>query len=156
MHDDLGTYSEYQAESTAVIHQSAKIGANTYIGHFCVIGPNVTIGHCCRFTAYCEIREGCVLGNNVSMGSRCTLSAGTIVCDGAQIKYGFVATDTPRVGEKERQPCTLKKNSKFGANVTIMPGVIVGENTQIGACSQVRHHVPDGETWYGNPAKKKE
>lgn len=46
----------------------------------------------------------------------------------------------------------LKKGSMFGANVSIMPGVNIGENAEIGACSQVRHDVPDNEIWYGSPA----
>ena len=41
----------------------------------------------------------------------------------------------------------------IGANVTLMPGFSIGKNTIIGACSQVRAHVPDDEIWYGNPAK---
>jgi acetyltransferase-like isoleucine patch superfamily enzyme len=34
-----------------------------------------------------------------------------------------------------------------------MPGITIGENSEIGACSQVRHDVPPNEIWYGNPAK---
>jgi len=34
-----------------------------------------------------------------------------------------------------------------------MPGITVGKNSEIGACSQVRHDVPDNEIWYGGPAK---
>jgi len=70
-----------------------------------------------------------------------------------EIKYGCVFTDTPKIGEKKRNPCHIKKGVKLGANVTVMPGVTVGENSEIGACSQARHNVPDNEVWYGNPAK---
>jgi acetyltransferase-like isoleucine patch superfamily enzyme len=28
----------------------------------------------------------------------------------------------------------------------------IGENAEIGACSQVRHDAPDNEVWHGNPA----
>ena len=34
-----------------------------------------------------------------------------------------------------------------------MPGITIGKNSEIGACSQVRHDVPDNEIWYGSPAK---
>jgi len=34
-----------------------------------------------------------------------------------------------------------------------MPSVNIGDNAIIGACSQVRHDVPEGATAYGNPAK---
>jgi acetyltransferase-like isoleucine patch superfamily enzyme len=65
-----------------------------------------------------------------------------------------VVTDTPVVEQENvKSVGVLKKGSMFGANVTIMPGVNIGENSEIGACSQVRHDVPPNEIWYGNPAK---
>ena len=88
------------------------------------------------------------------MGSRCTLSADTIVEDSVIMKYSFVVTDIPTLQENDRKlPGKLKKGARFGACVVIMPGIEVGKNSEIGACSQVRHHVPDNEIWYGNPAK---
>jgi len=88
------------------------------------------------------------------MGSRCTLSSGTIVEDDVIIKYGFVAADTPVLAENEKKAtCTLKRGSRYGANVTVMPAVTVGSNSEIGACSQVRIDVPDGEVWFGSPAR---
>ncbi|MFP4452945.1 MAG: DapH/DapD/GlmU-related protein [Desulfobacterales bacterium] len=138
----------------AIILSGTKIGKNTKIGPFSVIEKNVTIGNNCSFTAYCEIRENCILGQEVSMGSRGTLSAGTIVEDQVIMKYSFVATDIPVLEKKDlKKACILKQRSRFGANVTILPSVTIGENSEIGACSQVRNNVPDNEIWYGNPAK---
>jgi UDP-2-acetamido-3-amino-2,3-dideoxy-glucuronate N-acetyltransferase len=34
-----------------------------------------------------------------------------------------------------------------------MPGFSIGANVIIGACSQIRSHVPDNQIWYGSPAK---
>lgn len=117
-----------------VIHPTAKLGANVTFGEFC------------------EVRADCQIGDNTRFGSRCTLAAGTIVGKNCELKYGFVATDTPKVGQKERTPCVIGDNVKTGANVTIMPGVRVGNNVTIGAGSTVRHDIPDNETWWGNPA----
>jgi acetyltransferase-like isoleucine patch superfamily enzyme len=141
-------------EDHVIIFSGAHIGSKTRVGPFSKIGKNVIIGDECRFTAYCEIRDDCILGNKVSMGSRGTLSAGTIVEDNVIMKYSFVATDTPILKEDGKKSiCILKKGSRFGANVTILPSVIIGENSEIGACSQVRCNVPDNQVWYGNPAK---
>lgn len=141
-------------EDHVTILSGAKIGSGTKIGTYSKIGKNAVIGDKCSFTAYCEIRDNCKLGNSVSMGSRGTLSAGTLVEDNVIMKYSFVATDTPDLKMSEKKSlCILKKGSRFGANVTIMPSVIIGENSEIGACSQVRHNVPDNEVWYGNPAQ---
>ena len=102
---------------------------------------------------FCEIRSRCIIGKNSSFGSRCTLAEDTIVENNVIVKYGVVATDTPKINETKKNPCCLKENSKYGANVTLMPGITIGKNSEIGACSQVRHNVPENEIWYGNPAK---
>jgi len=138
----------------SIVHNSSKIGNGTRMGTHNKIGANVTIGENCSFTSYCEIRDNCLLGNRIKMGSRCTLSAGIIVEDDVTIKYSFVFTDTPNLKKDNNKIIgTIQKGARVGANVTILPGVIIGQNTEIGACSQIRHNVPDNEVWYGNPAK---
>lgn len=87
------------------------------------------------------------------MGSRCTLSAGVQVGRNVVIKYGFVVTDTPDLTSGEKEVGTIGDGSMFGVDVVLMPGVDVGKQCIIGACSQVRHDVPDREVWYGNPAQ---
>lgn len=137
-----------------LVQEGANIGSRTKIGTYSKVGANAVIGDECSFTAYCEIRDYCEVGNRVLMGSRCTLSAHTIVEDDVIIKYAFVATDTPDLTHNdEKQVCVLKKGSLYGANVTIMPAVTVGEYSQIGASSQVRHDVPARQIWFGCPAK---
>ena len=138
---------------TAIIGNNTKIGDNVNIAEFVLIGKNVKIGNNVIIKPFCEIRDNCKVGNNVSFGSRCTLAADTIVENHVIIKYGFVATDTPKVPDSKRTPCKIREKARFGANVTIMPGTTIGENSEIGACSQVRKNVPSNEIWYGNPAK---
>jgi len=142
----IGDYSLIQTDSI--------IGAGTKFGAYTQIGNKVQIGEACSFTSYCEIRDNCKIGKNVKMGSRCTLSAGTVIEDFVIVKYSTVVADIPDLTkDDEKQVGCIKTGARIGANVTIMPGVIVGKNSVIGACSQVRHNVPDNEVWYGNPAK---
>lgn len=141
-------------ENYAMILSGSTIGSGSKIGTYTKIGKNVIIGDNCQFTSFCEIRDKCKLGNNVAMGSRGTISAGAIIEDDVIMKYSFVVTDTPDLSKgKEKKVGILKRGSMFGTNVSIMPGVNIGENAEIGACSQVRHDVPDNEIWYGSPAK---
>jgi UDP-3-O-[3-hydroxymyristoyl] glucosamine N-acyltransferase len=152
--DDVEIGPGCTIEDFALIQAGAKIGSNTKVGTYTKVGKKVVVGNNCSFTSYCEIRDGCILGSSVSMGSRCTLSAGTVVEDDVIMKYSFVVTDTPVLSRNnEKTVGRLKKGSRFGANVVIMPGVTIGENAEIGACSQVRHDVPDNEVWFGTPAK---
>lgn len=141
-------------EDYALVQQGAKIGARTRIGTYTKVGRQAVVGADCSFTSFCEIREHCVLGDRVIMGSRGTLSAHTIVEDDVVMKYAFVVTDTPDLTRNdEKKVGRLKKGSRFGASVVIMPAVTIGENSEIGACSQVRKDVPDNEVWFGIPAK---
>lgn len=138
---------------SAIVGKNVKFGENIKLGPFVVVDDDVEMGNNVQMKAFCEIRGGSKIGNNVSLGSRCTLANDTIIDDDVIIKYGCVFTDTPKLSEKKRTPCHIKSGSKFGANVTIMPGITIGQNAEIGACSQVRHDVPDDEIWIGNPAK---
>ena len=141
-------------EDYAMVLSGASIGARTKIGTYTKIGRDVRIGEDCSFTSFCEIRDRCNLGDRVLMGSRGTLSAGTVVEDEVVMKYAFVVTDTPDLTKNdEKSVGRLKRKSRFGASVVIMPSVTIGENAEIGACSQVRKDVPDNQVWFGTPAK---
>ena len=141
-------------EDYAMVLAGARIGARTKIGTYTKIGREVRIGADCSFTSFCEIRDNCELGDRVLMGSRGTLSAGTVVEDEVVMKYAFVVTDTPDLQKNnEKSVGRLKRKSRFGASVVIMPSVVIGENAEIGACSQVRKDVPDNQVWFGTPAK---
>ena len=141
-------------EDYAMVQAGARIGARTKIGTYTKIGRDVRIGADCSFTSFCEIRDRCDLGDRVLMGSRGTLSAGTVVEDEVEMKNAFVVTDTPNLQKNdEKSVGRLKRGSRFGASVVIMPSVTIGENAEVGACSQVRKDVPDNEVWFGTPAK---
>lgn len=152
--DDVEISEGVELEDYVIVESGAKIGRRTKVGTYSKIGKEVVIGENCSFTAYCEIRDLCNLGNNVKMGSRGTLSSGTHVEDDVVMKYAFVVTDTPDLTKNdEKSVGRLKKGSRFGASVVIMPSVTVGENSEVGACSQVRKDVPDNQVWFGIPAK---
>lgn len=138
----------------AYVEEGVTIGANTIIGPFCIIRRGAIIGSNCKFTAYCEIRENVVIGDNVSFGSRCTISANAKIGDNTIIKYSFVLTDTPDLEHNEEKVVgEVGKNVLVGANVTLMPGFSIASNAVIGACSQIRDNVGEGEVWFGNPAR---
>ena len=138
----------------AYIEENVFIGDNTEIGPFCIVREGAIIGANCKLTAYCEIRNNVVIGNHTNMGSRCTISANAIIGENVTIKYSFVLTDTPNLEENHVKVVSgIGDNVLIGANVTLMPGFKIGNNSVIGACSQVREDVPENEVWYGSPAK---
>jgi UDP-2-acetamido-3-amino-2,3-dideoxy-glucuronate N-acetyltransferase len=146
--------------SKAIIHPLAyvegnvEIGDDTVIGPFCIVRSGAKIGKSCKFTAYCEIRENVEVGDFTTMGSRCTISANAIVGSKTIIKYGFVLADTPNLkNDSVKIVKGIGNGVLIGANVTLMPGCSLGDNCIIGACSQVRNDIGEGEVWYGSPAK---
>jgi acetyltransferase-like isoleucine patch superfamily enzyme len=152
--DDVELADGVVLEDYAMVLQGSRIGAKTKIGTYCKVGRQVSIGRDSSFTSFCEIRDHCQLGDRVTMGSRGTLSAGTVVEDDVVMKYAFVVTDTPDLTRNnEKVVGRLKARSRFGACVVIMPSVTIGENAEIGACSQVRKDVPDNQVWFGTPAR---
>ena len=152
--DKTNIHHTAEIHSLALIEDGVNIGESTKIGPFCIVRKGVKIGSNCKFTAYCEIRENVTIGNNTSFGSRCTISANAEIGNDVTIKYGFVLTDTPDLTEGDKKVVGKVGNgSLIGANVTLMPGFSIGQNSIIGACSQVRSEVGNNEDWFGNPAK---
>lgn len=138
----------------ALVEVNVTIGSNVLIGPFCIIRKGAIIGDNCKFTAYCEIRENVIIGENTTFGSRCTISANAVIGKNVIIKYSFVLTDTPNLDRGNIKVLgTIGNDVLIGANVTLMPGCSIGDNSVIGACSQVRSNVGPNEIWYGNPAK---
>ena len=136
-----------------IVEEGVIIGDNTKIGPHCTIRKNVNIGENCSFTAYNEIRENVTIGKNTSFGSRCTISANAKIGENVTLKYGFVLTDTPNLQEGNiKSVGDIGENTLIGANVCLMPGTSIGKNCIVGACSQVRHNIPNNEIWYGSPA----
>lgn len=138
----------------ALIEDNTTIGKGTKIGPFCIVRKGAVIGDNCKFTAYCEIRENVQIGDNTSFGSRCTISANCMVGSNVVIKYAFVMTDTPDLNaNNQKVTASIGDGVLIGANVTLMPGFSLGNDSIIGACSQVRDNVGENEVWFGSPAK---
>jgi UDP-2-acetamido-3-amino-2,3-dideoxy-glucuronate N-acetyltransferase len=49
----------------------------------------------------------------------------------------------------------VRSGASIGANTTILCGVTIGRDAMIGAGSVVTKDVPDGELWFGNPARRR-
>ena len=137
--------------------KSKNIGKDTNIWQFCVVFPEAKIGDNCNICANVLIENEVTVGNNVTVKSGVQLWDGVTVEDNVFIGPNVTFTNDlfPRskVHPKEYAKTIIKKGASIGANSTIVCGHIIGENAMIGAGSVVTHDVPDGELWYGNPAR---
>ncbi len=137
--------------------QSKNIGDETRIWQYSIVLEGAKIGSNCNINALCFIENDVVIGNNVTVKCGVQLWDGTTIEDDVFIGPNATFTNDkyPRskVYPKEFIRTTIKRKASIGANSTILCGITIGENAMIGAGSVVTKDVPDGELWYGNPAK---
>ena len=134
----------------------APIPDSTRVWQFCVIMPDTKIGENCNICSHCLIENDVVIGNNV------TVKCGVYLWDGMRIEddvlIGANVTFTNDKYPRSKRPfnllpITIKKGASIGAGAVVLGGVTIGEKAMIGVGSVVTHDVPDGELWYGNPAR---
>ena len=159
----LELYDQFRHQKTgihpsAVIHESATIGEETYIGAHVVIdenvkigngtkiyagvciSPDVKIGENCIINARVSIYHGCELGNNV------TLHSGVIIgSDG----FGFAPSNSgyskvPQIGN-----VVVEDGVEIGANTVIdratLGSTIIRKGVKLDNLIQIAHNVEVGE-----------
>ena len=115
-----------------LIHKTAYIGQNTKIGVGCVISHEVSIscdievGNFVNFQRLADIGHDAKIGNFCSLGNKSFLGGGAHIGDGTIVQTGAI----------------------------VLPHIHVGKNCTVGAGAVVIKKIKDGETVYGNPAKK--
>ncbi|MEG4067309.1 UDP-3-O-(3-hydroxymyristoyl)glucosamine N-acyltransferase [Microcoleus sp. Pol11C2] len=141
-----------EIHASAVVHPSAEIGENVYIGPHVVIQAKVKIGsNVCihpNVVIYpdAEIGPGTVLHANCVIHERTRIGANCVIHSGAAIGsegFGFVPTATGWV-KMEQSGCTvLEEGVEVGCNSTIDRPAVgetrIGQNTKIDNLVQVGH-----------------
>ena len=152
VHPSVTLPPDVTIEEFTILRRGVCLGSRTSIRAFALIGEGTTIGEDCSIGAYTEIRAGCEIGIGVRLGSKCLLADGTKIGDGAHCSGTFTTCNKPTPGE--HRPCVIGRRFYAGVRVTILPDVRIGDDVQVGACSQVRHDIPAGQVWFGNPARR--
>lgn len=139
--------------------QSRNIGSGTRVWQFSVVLAGARIGQDCNIASHCFIE------NDVAIGNHVTIKNGVFVWDGITIEdHVFIGPNVTFTNDKyprskvypgEFARTVIRYGASIGANATILCGVTIGANAMIGAGSVVTRDVPDGELWFGNPARFK-
>ena len=129
--DGLGCMREADGTLVKFPHLGGvKIGNNVEVGANCQIAKGVLsdtiIGDGCKINGLCFVAHNCVLEENV------WITGDTMLCG------------TVHVG----------RNSTIFSNVIVRDQRQIGEGAIVGMGAVVTKHVPAGETWLGNPARK--
>ena len=145
-------------EKGSVIHDTAEVGAETFIGAFSYIsekvkigsgsqiypqvyiGKNVKIGNNCRIDSGVRIYDYTIIGDN------CTIHSNTVIgSDG----FGYQPTEKgynkiPQLGN-----VVIEDNVEIGSNCSIDRGTIgstiIGKGTKIDNLIQIAHNVKIGQ-----------
>jgi UDP-2-acetamido-3-amino-2,3-dideoxy-glucuronate N-acetyltransferase len=136
--------------------QSSNIGENTNIWQYVVVLPGAVIGKNGNICANCFIENDVVIGDNVTVKCGVYLWDGITIEDNVQIGPNVTFTNDkyPRAKQSfDLCRTIIKKNASIGAGSVILGGITIGENAMVGAGSVLTKNIPDGELWYGNPAK---
>ena len=145
-----------EIHKTAVVAESAKIGANVAIGALSVIeeGAEIGDGTIIYPQVYIgrdvKIGRGCILYPKVTVREECILKDGVILQPGAVIGsdgFGYIFINKhekiPQIGK-----VILQEDVEIGANTTIdrakMNETVIGANTKIDNLVQIGHNVKVG------------
>ena len=144
--------------STAVISESASIGADVSIGAYAVIGENVVIGDRSTILPLTSIEEDvkigedCLIYPHVTLRERCEIGNRVIIHSGTVIgsdgfgyaKQGSEHHKIPQIGIVR-----VEDDVEVGANTTVdraTTGVtFIGSGTKVDNLVQIAHNVVVGE-----------
>jgi UDP-3-O-[3-hydroxymyristoyl] glucosamine N-acyltransferase len=144
---------------TAVVHPSAKIGANASIGPYAVVYENAEIGENCVLLAHVVIYPGARIGHNFfahahavvrehcRLGDNVTLQNGAIIgADG----FGFAKDDAGNWSKIQQSgPAVLEDDVEVQANACVDRASIgqtrIARGTKIDNLVQVGHGCEVGE-----------
>ncbi len=131
---ELQTFCKQQSlAQTTLIHRSAIVSSSAIIKSGTLISLGAIVN------ADTKIGNGVIINTGVIIEHECKIG------DCSHIAPGSVLCGNVSVGER----------SFIGANSTVKEDVTIGSDVIIGAGSTVVCDIPDGETWFGTPAKRK-
>jgi bifunctional UDP-N-acetylglucosamine pyrophosphorylase/glucosamine-1-phosphate N-acetyltransferase len=148
------------------ISYGTKIGRDTTIYPFTVIGRDVKIGRNCSIGPFTHLREGTELGDDVVAGNfsevvRSKISSQTIAKHfcyigdsriGRRVNIG-AGTVTANFDGKKKNITAIDDGASIGSDTVLVAPVKIGKNAVTGAGSVVVKDVRKNTTVAGVPAK---
>ena len=147
-----------EIHNAAVIAETARIGANVFIGAFTCVGENSEIGD------GTHLRAGAKVGDNVRVGKNCLLHPNVFVEDGCTIGdnvilhsgvvigtdgFGYVRDSDSYIKFPQIGTVVIENNVEIGANSCVDRGALgetrIGEGTKIDNLVQIAHNVQIGK-----------
>jgi UDP-2-acetamido-3-amino-2,3-dideoxy-glucuronate N-acetyltransferase len=151
---------EYFVHPSSIIDEPCVIGKGTKIWHFCHIMEGARIGEGCILGQNVMVGNNVVIGNNVKIQNNVSVYTGVeleddVFCGPSSVFTNVINPRSQIIRRKEYQRTLIRRGATIGANATIICGITIGRYAFIGACSLVRHDVPDYALILGVPGIQK-
>lgn len=143
-----------------IIEENCTIGDQAFIGHNIVMRPESHLGDYSELRPYVWVSDFVNIGHHTSIFNRTNIVSGMTIENYVYVGM-YVSTDNAKyvVQWRDREPIKNPPYIKCGARIMtstiLLPGVIIGANSLIGAGSLITRDVPNGEIWYGHPARRR-
>ncbi len=141
----------------AMVDDSARLGAGTYVSAGAVVGPGAELGQRCHVGANAVIGPGVVIGDDVWIGASaslayCILGDRVRLFAGARIGedgFGFAPDGGRPVNIPQLGRVMIGDDVEIGANTTIDrgagPDTVIGNGCRIDNLVQIGHNVRLGQ-----------
>jgi acetyltransferase-like isoleucine patch superfamily enzyme len=158
VYDDKAIGQGTKIEHGAIVEPGALVGKNCFIGYYTVIRPGVVLADNSQVRYSCYVAEGAQIGEHTHIFQYSNIGKDTIIEDKVWIGAKVMITNTPNIAHlrpfaTKIFPPIIKYGARIASCAIINPGVTIGRNASIGSGAVVTKDIPDGEVWFGNPAK---
>lgn len=149
----------YDAHSTAIVGENARIGDNTRIWHWTHVRDGAEIGADCTLGQNVYIAPTAVVGNGVKIQNNVSVYDGVILEDdvfcGPSAVFTNVGMPRSHIDRSEDFETTIvERGATVGANATVICGNRLGRYCFVGAGAVVTSDVPAFALVVGNPARQ--
>jgi len=158
--DEVKIYNGAIIREGTIVYTGCTIGANTMIGHHCVIREATKIGAGCRIGHMVVFEGATEMGDHSFIHAQCHISSYSKIGSYVFIGPMLVTTNDPvmsykrpNIQKKEVVGVIIHDGARIAAGCAIMPGITIGREALVGANSLVTRDVPDYAIVYGSPAK---
>ncbi len=141
--DPLAVEPQASVHASAVIDETAPLGANVEVGPQVVIGPGVSIGDNTR------IHAGCVIGADSMLGEGCLLHPNVTLYHGVVIGARAVLHSSCVIGA---DGFGFAHDGKGWHKIAQLGGVLIGDDVEVGSCTSIDRGAL-GDTIIGNDVK---
>ena len=120
--------------ATAIIHPTAKLGANVSVGPYAIVEEGAELGEGCVLAAHTIVRRGAVLGRGVRLDSFAVVGG-----DPQDFKFDPATPSGVRIGDGAvlREGVTVHRATKPGVWTVIGAGALLMGNSHVGHDCQV-------------------